>query len=110
MEQDTSKTLAFLEVAAKKGSVRGHDLLGMLHEDNGNISKSIEHRKVLAHAGHKESMDQLMNAYKEKEISKEELTHTLRAYQASIALTKNQDRDDARIARVVHDYMLIKEA
>ena len=38
-----------------------------------------------------------MKAYKNKELSKEDLSKTLRAYQASINETRSKDRDDARL-------------
>ena len=61
-----------------------------------NIQKSINHYKVAASAGYKDAMDRLMRFYKDKVLSKEDLTQTLRAYQASINNMKSKDRDEAR--------------
>ena len=96
VEQDMSKTLEFWEVAAKKGSVLGHKLLLKFHGENGDIQTSIRHIKVTASAGDKVAMDMLMNMYKDKLVSKEDLTQTLRAYQTSSNEMKSKDRDDAR--------------
>jgi len=53
-----------------------------------------DHLKVAASAGDKHSMDALMKLYKLNELSKEELTQTLRAFQTSTDAMKNKDRDD----------------
>ena len=55
VEQDGSKSLAFYEVAAKKGSMYAHKILAKFHGNNGNNQKCIEHLKVAASAGDKES-------------------------------------------------------
>ena len=67
------------------------------HDKMGNTSECVKHLKVLASAGDKESMDGLMEAYKDNELSKEDLTQTLRAFQASSNEMKSKDRDDARL-------------
>ena len=41
-------------------------------------------------------MDELMARYKAKLLSKDDLTKTLRAFQASSNAMKSKDRDDAR--------------
>ena len=68
-----------------------------------NVDESIKHLKVVASAGDKETMNMLMTKYKEKALSKEELTQTLRAYQASSDLIKSDDRDNARVMRAIGD-------
>jgi len=93
VEQNLSKSLAFYEVAAKKGSLLGHQKLEVFHGEIGNDKKSIEHLKVVASAGDQDSMDALMDYYKEKMLSKEDLTQTLRAFQASSNEMKSKPRD-----------------
>ena len=95
VEQNTSKALAFHEVGAKKGSVHAHYLLTKFHRRNGNIQQLMEHMKVTASAGAQDSMDYLMKVYKQKLLSKEDLTQTLRAYQTSSNDTKSKDRENA---------------
>ena len=97
--QDISKALDFWAVAAKKGSIYAHNLLSNFHRSNGN-QESINHLKVAASAGHQQSMDDLMKAFKDKLLSKEELSQTLRAYQASHDKTKSKERDYSRAIRV----------
>ena len=97
VEEDMSKAVPFYEIAAKKESVpTAHKHLARFHWENGNISTSIRHCRVAASAGDKEAMDDLMRVYKDKLISKEELTQTLRAYQTSSNETKSKDRDKVR--------------
>ena len=106
VEQDKSKALSFLEIAGKKGSIIAHKNLALLteiSEDNMEKSIKIKHLKVVASAGDKETMNMLMTKYKEKALSKEELTQTLRAYQASSDLIKSDDRDNARVMRAIGD-------
>ena len=93
MEQNISKALEFYEVGAKKGSLGAHNDLAITHKRCGNIDLYIKHMKLVASAGHQEAMDSLMNAYKEKLLSKEDLTQILRACQASQNEMKSKDRD-----------------
>lgn len=97
VEQNTSKALEFYGIAAKRGSVQAHNALVSLHAKNGNADESTKHLKVAASAGDKMSMDDLMQAYKVKLLSKEELTQTLRAFQTSTNEMKSEERDEARL-------------
>ena len=97
VEQDMSKAFAFYEVASKKGSVHAHKKLAKFHAINENVQQCIEHTKVAANAGDKDSMDMLMGIYKKQILSKEELTQTLRAHQASINGMKSEDREKAKV-------------
>ena len=87
-----SKALEFYEVSAKKGSVKAHKVLARFHERNGDIDVYIKHLKVVASAGDQDSMDDLLKLYKNEALTKDELTQTLRAFQASCIEMKNKDR------------------
>jgi len=50
--------------------------------------------KLVACAGDQGAMNSLMNAYKDKLLSKDDLTQTLRACQASQNEMKSKDRDN----------------
>ena len=104
VEQDEAKTLDFWRIAAKKGSLRAHKNLAHSYsslpsflESGGDIQKCIEHLEMAASAGEKDCMDTLMVAYKDKLLSKEDLTQTLRAFQTSNDAMNSKDRDDARV-------------
>ena len=94
VESNLSKAFEFLEIASKKGSFIAHQHLA-IYEEKKNIQKSINHYKVAASVGYKDAMDCLMRFYKDKVLSKEDLTQTLRAYQASNDITKSNDREEA---------------
>jgi len=97
VEVNLSKALGFYEVSAKKGSVYAHRKLAQVHwRKTKNIQMSIRHYKVAARSGCQIEMDWLMKCYKRKLLSKEELTQTLRAFQASTAELKSKDREDVR--------------
>ena len=91
VERDMAKVFEFHEVAAKKGSLQAHRYLAVVDTQN-----CIEHLKLAACAGAKESMDDLMVKYKQKLLSKEDLTQTLRAFQASCNEMKSKDREEAK--------------
>lgn len=93
---DLSKLMAFYKVAAKKGSTLAHEVIAEFYDSTGNVQMYIQHMKIAASAGYKEAMDKLMKAYKDKNLSKEELAQTLRAFQASCIEMKSKDRDDSK--------------
>jgi len=95
VEQDESKAIEFYEVSANKGSVHAHVMLAEIHGKKGNVDESIGHLTVAASAGNQESMDDLMDLYKVKVISKEDLAKTLRAHQTSLNEMKSKEREDA---------------
>ena len=98
VELNMSKALEFYEVAAKKGSIPAHRWIAEIQNRNGNVDEGIKHYKVVACAGDKEAMDALMKCYKHELVTKEDLSQTLRVYQASSNAMKSKDRDDARTA------------
>jgi len=102
VEQDGFKGLQYCQISAKKGSIQAHKALAQEHETRGNVDEAVRHATVAASAGDQESMDNLMNAYKDESLSKEELTETLRAYQASSNAMKSKDRDDYRLFEEMH--------
>ena len=51
---------------------------------------------MAASAGYEPAMDVLMDQYKQKLIPKEDLTRTLRQFQASYDAMKSKDREDFR--------------
>ena len=99
VEQDISKMVAFYEVSAKKGYVQAHRYLALFHAKNWNNKKSFEHMKMAASAGDKDAVDLLVKSYKieNSPLSKEELTQTLRAFQAANDNMKSEDRENARL-------------
>ena len=101
--EDRLKAAEFWEISAKKGCVYSHKELSLVRARNGDIQTSIEHLKVAASAGGQDAMNGLMKAYKEEALSKEDLSQTLRAFQASRDETKSKDRDEARAMKWQRD-------
>ena len=97
VEQNTSKSVEFFEVSAKKDSVQAHRDLADFHGRNGNMDECMKHMEVAASAGDQESMNGLTNAYKDSLMSKEKLTQILRAFQASSNEMKSTDRENAHL-------------
>lgn len=96
VEQSASKSLAFFELSAKKGSIKARKELARFHGVNGDMQVCVKHLKVVASAGDQDTMGDLMKLYKQKFLTKEELTQTLRAHQTSSNEMKSKDRDEAK--------------
>jgi len=110
VEVDRSRSLAFYEIAAKKGCIIAHQYLAAFNFENGDYQRCTDHLKVCANAGCQGSMNKLMAYYKtnvskdgltqmQTLLTKEDLAQTLRAFQSSNNEMKSKDRDDARAAR-----------
>ena len=98
--QDRSKALTFYKISAKKGSMIAHQLLAKYEEKFGNTQNRIGHLKVLASAGDQQTMNSLIQL---NLLSKDDLTQTLCACQASQNEMKSKDRDDARAIRNAYE-------
>jgi len=81
---------AFLEVAAKKGSITHREYLAKWGDLPFEIA--IKHWMVGAKAGSQKSLDEVMK-YKNGKLEKEELSNVLREFQASNDIVKSHDRD-----------------
>lgn len=107
-EQDFSTAFEFYEVGAKKGCLNAHTqrarALALYYGPNGSkVHEIVRHLKVLACSGDKDAMDGYMKENKNKEVSKEDLTQTLRTYQASYDAMKSKDRGNARDIKTAMD-------
>lgn len=95
VQQNPIRALRFYTVAAKKGSILGHQELAEFRRGTGETQAFIRHHKVAACVGDQVSMDSLMKAYRDELLTKEELTQTLRAFQTSSNGARSKERDDA---------------
>ena len=83
---------------------------------SGNVNTAIKHWKVAACAGSQDSVDRLMNAFKNNHFPKEELALVLRAFQASNDEVKSEARDKAALwmaeldAKAVLERVVLPEA
>ena len=89
-----TKARAFLEVAVKKGYTNGHGYIADVEVECGDIAKALRHWKLGATVGCQVSVNNLMKAFRDNMLEKDELTQLLRAFQSSVEERKSKDRDD----------------
>ena len=67
---------------------------------SGDIKKAVKHYIIAAAQGQDESIKLLMFAFKEGDVSKDDLAAALRAHQAAVDATKSLQREAAKIAGI----------
>ena len=97
VEKDEEKMCYHLEEAAMGGHPYARHDLALMEEDNGNMERAVKHFIIAAKLGYEDSMKELWGHYSVRDISKEELDATLRAYQAAIDEMKSEQRDAAEV-------------
>ncbi len=95
VEKDMGKALYHLEEAAIGGHPTARFNLGVHELHNGNVDRAVKHFVISATQGDDESIKRLMDTFKRGGISKDDLTSTLRAYQAAEEATKSPQREAA---------------
>eukprot|EP00986_Skeletonema_menzelii_P008752 scaffold3801_cov150-Skeletonema_menzelii.AAC.2 len=95
VEKDERKKIYHAEEAAIGGHTEARYNLGMYEGCKGNYERAVKHFIISAKQGHDGSMKFLMKAFKEGDVSKEELAAALRAHQAAVNATKSPQRDAA---------------
>ena len=97
VEKDKGKEIHHMEEAAIGGhpTARARYMLACCEHDNGNIGRAVKHWIVAATQGDDYSIKELMEAFKEGHVSKEDLDATLRAHHAAVDATKSQQRKAA---------------
>ncbi len=93
VEKDRRKEMYHLEEAAIGGHPRARYSLGSHKWNNGSIEKAVKHWIIAASQGYDHAIKPLMKAYREAFLEKDDLTATLRAYQAAVDATKSPQRE-----------------
>ena len=93
VEKNIEKEIHHYEEAAIGGHPRARHGLGWCEFNNGNYERALKHLIIAAAQGQDESMEALMKAYKEGDLSKEDLAATLRAHKAAVDATKSPQRE-----------------
>ncbi len=93
VEQDREKLMYHAEEAAIAGHPEARYLLGCVDSNSGNTDRAVKHWIIAAAHGHDYSTKELMVAFKEGLISKEDLAATLRTHQAAVDATKSPHRE-----------------
>ncbi len=97
VEKDVEKKIYHLEEAAIGGHPTARYDLGILELTNDNPERAVKHIIIAAKQGHDDSTKELMDAFKDGLISKEDLAATLRAHQAAVDATKTPQRKVADV-------------
>ena len=85
---------ALAEVAAKKGDVTAIRHLGEIEEHRGS-ELAIDYFKVAASGGEQNSLNKVMDAYREEKVSKGEIDKVMRSFQEYTNILKTKERDEA---------------
>ena len=99
VEKNKGKEIDHMEEAAIGGHPAARHNLGCHEKDNGNIERAVIHWIIAATQGQNESMKNLMTAFKEGLVQKEDLAIVLRAHKASVDATKSPQRKAAEDSR-----------
>ena len=96
VEKDEGKLTHHLEEAAIGGHPDARYVLGCVEwVNNNNTERAVKHWIIAATQGEDESIKELMKAFKQGSVSKEELASALRAHKAAVDETKSQQREAA---------------
>ena len=95
VDEDREKGIYHLEKAAIGGHPHARHGLGLEEVKNGNYERALKHWIIAAAQGNDDSIRMLKNAFKEGDLSKEDLTSALRAHKAAVDATKSPQREAA---------------
>jgi tetratricopeptide (TPR) repeat protein len=96
--KDKEKAVYHWEKAAIGGHPDARHNLAVTEKANGNIKRAVKHYIIAAKLGFEASMKGLWEAFKDGQITKENLEATLRAHKAAIDETKSSQRGAGEMA------------
>ena len=99
VDKDKGEEVHHMEKAAIGGHPKARYALGCHEYMNGNIERAVKHWIIAAKQGEDKSIKLLMEAFKQGEVEKEDLTAALRAQKAAVDATKSPQREAAELAR-----------
>ena len=71
-------------------------MLGDYEYSNGNIERAVKHWIISANLGDGDSINKLMDVFKNGFVEKDALAATLRAHKAAVDAAKSPQREEAR--------------
>ena len=95
VEKDVGKYIHHLEEAAIGGHPIARYFLGMHEWEIGNVERAVTHFMIAATLGDDDSLEALMDMFKEGSVEKEDLAAALRAHKAAVDATKSPQRKTA---------------
>ena len=93
VQKDVGKMIYHFEEAAIAGHPDARYLLGEHEYENGNMDRAVKHLIISANQGHDASMKTLMDFFKQRFVSKDDLAVALRAHKAAVDATKSSQRE-----------------
>lgn len=99
VDVDWEKGVHYCELAAVMGDPYARCNLGNIEERSGNIDRALKHFMIAAKDGCAESLDHIKDLYSCGDVTKDDYSTALRAYQEYIGEIKSEKRDKAAILR-----------
>jgi TPR repeat protein len=93
VEQNMSKAIACLEVAAKSGETHAYFILGRIAHNSGKTDLALRYWRMSAKTGLKQAVDELIECHQKGLISKRSLLESMRARQDACEETRSEERD-----------------
>ena len=103
---DRKKARHYYELAAINGDVEARHELGLIDGKAGKNHRAMKHLMIAARAGHKPSLDMVLEGFKVGLVTKDEYEHALRGYHTRQKETKSKERDEAIAFKEVADRLL----
>ncbi len=96
VEYNEGRVWYHMEGAAIAGHPRARHFLGLSeYYDSGNVERAVKHWIIASNLGEDDSIKELMKAFKEGHVSKDDLAAALRAHKAAVDATKSPQRVEA---------------
>eukprot|EP00984_Skeletonema_dohrnii_P005261 scaffold1840_cov137-Skeletonema_dohrnii-CCMP3373.AAC.2 len=95
VEKDKQKERHHLEEAAIGGHPYARFNLGCEEAESGSIERAVKHLIIAATQGDDDSIQSLLEIFKDGLVSKDDLASALRAHQSAVDATKSPQRDAA---------------
>ena len=95
VDKDVWKIIHHLEEAAIGGHPYARYHLGCIEREIGNVERAVKHFIIAATLGDDDSLEELMDMFKEGSVEKEDLAAALRAHKAAVDATRSPQRKAA---------------
>jgi TPR repeat protein len=90
---DWKKAKFHFEAAAMAGHEVARNMLGDMDFESGNRERALKHWTIAASAGEHDAMDQLLGAFNQGSVSRDQIDSVLTAYNTSCAEMRSEARD-----------------
>jgi len=112
---DEKKAKHYYELAAMMGDTHARNTIGCIewqtgnmnkenYKSNANIDRALKHFMIASGNGNQLSLDNIQDMYKIGQVTKDEYTAALQAYQTYLSEIKSAQRDEAAAFDDKHKY------